>query len=390
MPKVIITNKATKSTKMLPVFMTFIVMGFVDIVGVSTGYIQQDFQLSNQAAQLLPMMVFGWFLLLSVPTGILQDRWGKKTVMNTGIAITAVGMVLPFLHYAYPVMLAAFILLGIGNTIIQVAANPLLQEVVPPRKLPGFLSFSQFLKAVTSLLGPVLATYAAVRWGNWKLVFAAYAALSIVSTLWLQGTPIRESLRQAAASRATFRSAFGLLGHGFVASMALAIFIIVGADVGMNANIQGILMHLHQIPLEQASYGISVYFTALLISRFAGAFLLMTISPRPFLNATIAIAVTGLLTLWFSGSLTAAYAGIFITGIGAGNLFPLIFSAAIARLPDRANEVSSLMIMAIVGGALIPPVMGLLTDTFGMVAALLVLAGCFLSVAVIAAVRLRK
>ncbi|SEK93321.1 MFS transporter [Parapedobacter koreensis] len=375
-----ITNRPMKPFSLLPVLMTFVVMGFVDIVGVSTGYVRQDFHLSNQAAQLLPMMVFGWFLLLSVPTGILQDRFGKKRAMVIGIFVTTVAMVLPFVHYSFPMMLVTFILLGVGNTMIQVAANPLLQDAVPAERLSGFLSFSQFLKAITSLLGPLLATYAAMQWDNWKLVFAVYALFSVSSLLWLSNTTIRESIPKSELPRATFRSAFSLLSNGFVALMAGAIFLIVGADVGMNANIQGFLIHLHQIPLEQASYGISIYFTALLISRFVGAFLLMVANPRLFLLATTAVAIGGLFILWFSSTMTIAYVGIFVIGIGAGNLFPLIFSVAISRLPERVNELSSLMIMAITGGAIIPPAMGFLNDIAGAVASFSVLLACFLAI----------
>ena len=76
---------------MIPVFATFYVMGFVDLVGMATGYVKEDFQLSDSMAQLLPSMVFLWFALLSIPTGIFQDRRGKKLTANIGMLLTAVG-----------------------------------------------------------------------------------------------------------------------------------------------------------------------------------------------------------------------------------------------------------------------------------------------------------
>ncbi len=135
-------SKKIELSKLFPIFLTFIVMGFVDIVGVSTGYVQKDFGLSDTMAQFLPSMVFIWFFVFSIPIGILQDKLGKKKMMNIGIVITIIGMLIPFTDYSFTMVLIAFVCMGIGNTIVQVAANPLLQEVTPEQKLSSFLSLS--------------------------------------------------------------------------------------------------------------------------------------------------------------------------------------------------------------------------------------------------------
>lgn len=365
-------------SKILPVFLTFIVMGFVDIVGVSTGYIQEDFKLSDSVAQFIPSMVFIWFFVFSIPVGVLQDKIGKKKMMNIGILITLLALLIPFISYSFVSVLVSFALIGIGNTIVQVSANPLLQEVSSKEKLSSFLSLSQFIKAITSLLGPIIATFLAVRYGDWKLVFVVYAALSLVSVLWLSSTSIDETMKSE--SPATFKSCMNLLKNKFVLAIVIAIFLIVGADVGMNSNIQGFLMKLHGLSLEQASYGISIYFTALMISRFLGAILLQFLKPIHFLIATALLAIAGMGLLLFSTSLLMAQAAIFIVGLGAGNLFPLIFSIAINRMPDRSNEISGLLIMAIVGGAIIPPIMGALSSFVGITGALYMLILCFIYV----------
>ena len=224
-------NNKIQFGKLIPVLATFAVMGFVDIVGVSTGYAQQDFGLSNAQAQLIPSMAFLWFLLLSVPAGILQDRFGKKRMMNAGLIITGIGMVVPFASYSFPVMLFAFVLLGIGNTVVQVAANPLLQDVTPKDKLSSFLSLAQFLKAIVSLLGPILMTFMAVKMGDWKLAFAVYAATSFLAVAWLALTPVEEYRPEREA--ATFSSCFSLLKDPFILFLVLAIFLYVGAEVCM-------------------------------------------------------------------------------------------------------------------------------------------------------------
>lgn len=364
--------------KIFPVFLTFIVMGFVDIVGVSTGYIQEDFNLSDSVAQFIPSMVFIWFFVFSIPVGVLQDKIGKKKMMNIGILITFLALLIPFISYSFTSVLVSFAFIGIGNTIIQVSANPLLQEVAAKEKLSSLLSLSQFLKAITSLLGPIIATFVAINFGDWKLVFAVYAVTTIVSFLWLSSTPIVETIKSE--TPATFKSCMSLLKNKFVLGIVIAIFLIVGADVGMNSNIQGFLMKLQNLTLEQASYGISIYFTALMISRFLGAVLLQFLKPIHFLIATSILAIVGMGLMLSSSSVFLAYTAIFIVGLGAGNLFPLIFSIAINKMPERANEISGLLIMAIVGGAIIPPVMGLLSTTIGISAALYLLVICFMYV----------
>ena len=361
--------------KVMPVFLTFIVMGFVDIVGVSTGYVQKDFQLSDSVAQFLPSMVFIWFFVFSIPAGILQDKIGKKKMMNIGIIVTFFGMLIPFISYSFVMVLIAFVFIGIGNTIMQVSGNPLLQEVTPKEKLSSFLSLSQFVKAITSLLGPIIATYMAFQYGDWRLVFVVYGVASIACVVWLSSTKIEEVM--TSETPATFATCIGLLKNKFIVAIVVAIFLIVGADVGMNSNIQVFLMKLHGLTLEKASYGISIYFTALMISRFAGAVLLQFFRPRFFLVSTTVLAIIGTLIILFSPSELIALIGIFVVGLGAGNLFPLVFSIAINRMPSRANEISGILIMAIVGGAVVPPIMGVVNSQTGVVGSILVLIACF-------------
>ena len=356
----------TGLAKTLPVFMAFLVMGFVDIVGVATGYIKKDFGLTDDLAQLIPSMALFWFFVLSVPTGVLQDRFGKRNMLNLGIFLTGIGMVVPFIHYSFPMMLAAFIVLGIGNTIVQVAANPLLHDVTPSEKFSSYMSLSQFIKAASSLMGPVITTYMALQFGNWKLVFAVYAVTSFLSALWLFSVKIVET--KPNQQPATFRSCFGLLNNRLVAIMAGGIFVLVGVDVAMNSNIANYLQNAYGLTLEQASLGISLYFTALMIGRFLGAVLLNWFSPAKFLAGTALLALASLTLLVFSPSLAMARIAIFMAGLGSANLFPLIFAITLEKMPERANEISGLMVMAISGGAFIPPIVGLVSANYGAVA----------------------
>jgi len=377
-----------KWNKLLPVFMSFIVMGFVDIVGVSTGYIKNDFGLSDNLAQLIPSMAFIWFFFLSVPVGIFQDKWGKKNMLVLGMAFSGLGMLIPFIGYSFPIMLAAFVFLGIGNTIVQVSANPLLQDVSPREKFSSFMSLTQFVKAIVSLLGPIIAAVAATQFGNWKLVFAVYAVTSLIAVLWLYFTKIEES--GVDKEPATFKSCFSLLKNPFILMMVVGIFLTVGADVGMNSNIQNYLMTKFGLSLEKATYGISVYFMALMISRFLGAILLNFVKPRLFLIITTTIALLSVFLLFVAPNQSVGLIAIFLVGFGSGNLFPLIFSIAVDKMPDRSNEISGLMIMAVSGGAFIPPIMGAISESFGFLMSLSVLVICMIYLFLISFIKSKK
>lgn len=372
------TIQKTRWTALLPVFLSFVVMGFVDIIGVATGYIKQDFELTNFAAQFLPMMVLLWFLVLSVPAGILQDKVGKRNILNAGMVVQAVGLGLPFLNYSFGMMFVSFLLLGIGNTLIQVSTNPLLQDVSPGDKLPSFLSTGQFLKAMMSFAGPLITTFLAIQLGNWKLVFAVYGVTSVLAAFWLGLTPIEESKPER--QPATFSSCFGLLKNRFVLFMALSIFLIVGAEVAINTNIANILMAKFGLTLEKAAIGISVFFAGETVARLGGAILLNWIKPRPFLMFTALLALAGVGGVLLSPVYLVALAFIFMAGLGAGNMFPVIFSLSLGKMPDRANEISGLLIMAISGGAVIPPVVGLVSTVVSPFASMFVIGFCMLYV----------
>ena len=270
------------------------------------------------------------------------------------------------------------ILMGIGNTIVQVSANPLLMDVLPKERFSSFMSLSQFIKAISSLLGPIIATFVAIHFGDWKIVFAVYAITSLLAVVWLYFTKIEES--KGNEKPATFKSCFSLLNNKFVLFMALGIFFIVGADVGMNTNIANYLQSNFGLSLEKASLGISIYFAALMISRFLGAVLLNWIDAKKFLVVTAILALLSMLALIFAPSAIIAKTAIFMVGLASGNLFPLIFAITLGKMPDRANEISGLMIMAISGGAIIPPLMGIMSANIGMIASLMVLVVCMLYV----------
>ncbi|WP_234572644.1 MFS transporter [Rhodohalobacter sp. 614A] len=381
-------TKSASFQKFAPVMISFYIMGFVDLVGVATGYVQKDFSLSDSVAQLLPSMVFVWFALISLPTGIFQDRKSKKLTLSIGIFVTGAGLLIPFLIYTYPAVVLGFCLLGIGNTILQVSANPLLIDISTKSTQSANLSFSQFVKASAALLSPIFIAILVRTFGDWRLIFPIYAAISILIAIWLLTIKIEE--KKSEKPPATFRSVLRLLKEKMVIILVLGIFLIVGFDVGMNSNIAIFLTSRFDLDLATAGFGISVYFASLMVGRFSGGILLRYITERNFIIVSLLLTFIGLAGIIMIPILEVTWAMIFLTGLGFSNIFPLLFSIAINRMPDYANEVSGLIILSVSGGAVIPPLMGYVNQNFGNIAPIFVLAGCMLYVSYAAMYMLAK
>jgi FHS family L-fucose permease-like MFS transporter len=358
----------------LPVLISFFVMSFVDMVGIGVDRVKSDFDLNDSLAQLIPTAAFLWFFLLSVSVGIFQDNKGKKLTLNIGMILTALGLFVPYFYYTYISTLVGFALLGIGNTIVQVSANPLLVDVVPGNRRSSFLSFSQFTKAVGSMLAPVLAGVFSSRFGDWKIVFFTFGVVSVLSIIWLGTTKIDESKPERAS--ATLGSTFKLLGNSYILMMVIGIFLVVGIDVGLNSISGQFFIQKLGIASNYAEKARSIYFLGRILGTFGGALLLIKLSSRHFFLWSSILSLISILVLIINSSPFGSWIIIFIIGLTVANIFPLIFSITVGRYPDRANEISGLMIMAVSGGGLIPPVMGWLSDHISIIASMLVLALC--------------
>ncbi len=361
----------TSLSKLSPVLFGFFIMGFVDVVGISTNYVKQDFALSDTLANLLPMMVFLWFGVFSVPTGLLMNSIGRKKTVVLSMAITFVAMLVPLIAYKFEVVLVAFALLGIGNTILQVSLNPLLSNVVRGDRLTSSLTWGQFIKAIASFLGPVIAGFAAASLGNWKMLFPIFAGITLLSTLWLFLTQVDEKPIEGKTS--SFAECFGLLKDPTILMFFLGILAVVGIDVGLNITIPKFLMDRCHIQLDQAGLGTSLYFIARTTGTFIGALLLVKFSARKFFIISMVAAIAGMVVLLTLSNLWAILVFVFVIGFAVANVFSIIFSAAIQKKPERANEISGLMIMGVAGGAVIPPLMGVVSDSMGQAGGLAVL-----------------
>jgi len=367
-------NSKINLTKVLPVLMSFFIMSFVDLVGIGVDRVSSDMNLSATLAQLIPMAAFLWFFLLSVPVGILQARLGKKFILNIGMALTAAGLLVPYIFYSFSMVLAGFALLGIGNTIVQVSANPLLVDVVPENRTSSFLSFSQFVKAVGSMIGAPLAAVFASRFGDWKLEFLVFGVVSILSVAWLGSVKIEE--RREEGYKATLGTSFKLLGNSYIFMMVMSIFLVVGVDVGFNSNSGQFLMKHFGIGQTAAESGRSVYFFGRMLGTFLGAIMLTRISAPKFFVWTTVLSLAVVALLLVIPSVPVAWIMVFMTGLTVANIFPLIFSITVGKYPARSSEISGLIIMAVSGGAVVPFLIGWISDISNIVIGMSVLLVC--------------
>lgn len=357
-------QKSNSKFAVLPVMFGFFIMGFVDIVGVATSYVKADFAgMDDKVSGLISLSCFLWFLILSIPTGMLMNRIGRKKTVVVSFAITALAMLIPVLKYDFAFVLVAFAMLGIGNTMLQVALNPLVTNVVSAEKLTGTITLGQFIKAMSSFLGPILAAmFAGSVWG-WKAIFPVYAAVTVLAMAWLAVSPIQEQLIEK--SEITFARTFSLLRDKYIVLFFIGILVLVGVDVGMGVTFPKLLQERCSLPLEKAGMGNSVYFLARTVGAFLGGVVLMRFSASKFFTASSCLALVSLVGLIFSRNLTMILFFVALFGLGYANLFSIIFSLSMQKMPQKTNEVSALLIVGVSGGSVLPPLLGVITDTFG-------------------------
>ena len=355
-------NRKTIVT-ILPVMFGIFIMAFVDLVGLASNYVKNDFGFSDTVSNLISVACFVWFLVFSVPTGIMMNRFGRKSVVLMSFLLTAVAMLLPVIFAeSFIVILVAFALIGIGNTFLQVSLNPLVQDVVSAEKLTGTLTLGQFIKSAASLLAPVLFPAFASSFLGWKTAFLVYAVISLIGAVWLGLTPIK---RNQPSESVSFVATFKLLGDKTILMFFLGILALVGADVGIGFTFPKILQEKFSMTLDASAPYLTVYFLAKAAGAFAGGLMLMKLREEKFYLVSAVVAVAGLVWMFLAGSLAAELVAVAVFGLGYANLFSIIFSLALKHSPEHSNEVSSLLIMGVAGGAVVTPVLGVVTDVFG-------------------------
>ena len=364
-----------KYGRLIPVMLCFFAMGFVDLVGIASNYVKADLGLTDSQANIFPSLVFFWFLIFSVPTGVLMNRIGRKRTVLLSLVVTAVSLLLPLFGDGYVLMLCSFSLLGIGNALMQTSLNPLLSNIISGERLASSLTFGQFVKAIASFLAPYIAMWGATQamptFGlGWRVLFPVYMVIAIIAILWLSSTPIEEEKPDKASG---FVACLRLLGKPFILLCFLGIICHVGIDEGTNTTAPKLLNELEGITLEEAGFATSLYFIFRTAGCLLGSFILNHLSGRKFLAISVACMLVAMIGLLSTESLPIIYICISLIGFGNSNVFSIIFAQALTFVPEKKNEVSGLMIMGLFGGTIFPLLMGVASDAVGQVGAVAVM-----------------
>lgn len=361
--------------QLIPVMLCFFAMGFVDLVGTATNFVRNDLNLSVSEASLFPSLVFFWFLIFSVPTGILMNKIGRKNTVLVSLVITALSLIIPIFGDSYAIMLISFSLLGIGNAVMQTSLNPLVTNLISGDKLASALTFGQFVKAIASFLAPIIATWGATTlfptFGlSWRILFLIYAVISVITVAALGATPIEEERPDKASG---IRECVKLLGRPFILLCFIGIMCHVGIDVGTNTYAPMIIMERLNFSLEDAAFATGLYFIFRTLGAFTGAFILRVMKAKMFFAISVVMMVAAMVILFTAHSQAALYTGIALVGYGNSNVFSIIFSQALLSSPNEKNEISGLMIMGLFGGTVFPLCMGYAADAFGQLGAVAVM-----------------
>ena len=370
-------NNKTNYMKLVPVMLCFFAMGFVDLVGIASNYVKEDLGLSDSVANIFPSMVFFWFLIFSVPTGMLMNRIGRKNTVLLSLVVTIISLVMPLMGGSFGVMLASFCLLGIGNALMQTSLNPLISTVLQGGNLASTLTFGQFVKAIASFLAPYIAMWGATAvmpsFGfGWKVLFLVYFVVGVISALLLFATPIHEERIEGKAS--SFGDCLKLLGKPIVLLSFLGIMCHVGIDVGTNTTAPKLLIERLGMTLNEAAFATSLYFIFRTIGCLTGSFFLRVMNNKTFFVISVVMMALSMLGMLFGTSKAVLYAAIALVGYGNSNIFSIVFSQALLSEPDKQNEVSGLMIMGLFGGTVFPLFMGFASDAIGQAGAVAVMA----------------
>lgn len=369
--------KNSSIIKVIPVLAAFFVMGFCDIVGISSDYMQTSFGWSSTMTGFVPSMVFIWFLFLGIPVGNKMNKWGRKNTVLISMLVTIVGMFLPLIVYSSVTCIIAYVLLGIGNAILQISLNPLLNNVIQDqRMLTSSLTAGQVIKAVSSLVGPEIVLFATLRFGpeHWYYCFPILGVITLFFALWLMFTPIKRE--QSVSETISMADSFSLLKDKIILILFLGIFFIVGVDVATNYISSKLMAVRYDWSAEQVKFAPQVYFLSRTIGALLGTFLLARISGIRYFRVNIIACAASLLLLMFVDGATLNLLCIGGIGFFASSVFSIIYSLAFQECPSKMNQISGLMITAVAGGGVVTPVLGFAIDLGGITAGLFVVLLC--------------
>jgi fucose permease len=363
--------------QLLVIFMVFYVMGFGDVRGSFVGISKEAFGVSAAQGSLIPFcgaVAFGCFAL---PAGLLASRKGKKFVIQVGLLVTVAGHLLPWLlPRGFLNLLAGIFLIGVGMTFLLVAGNPLMRDVADPERFARNLTFAQFIKALGSISGPYFIAFIASRGCSWQGIFPIFALIALATWCALALVRIPEETQLVPASLGDL---WLLLKARTIRRKIAGIFLFVGAEMGMNTFLATHMWLTYDMGVDGDAirYGQGLFWLSQGVGRILGTLALTWLDNRRFFLGCTVAGLAGLGGLILGGK-GVAVASVVLCGMSFSNIWPCLFSLTLESRPHRSAEIGGLAVMANVGGAIIPGLMGLVADLTAVRWGFLVPVGAFL------------
>ena len=398
---------STNRLALVVVTSIFFMWGFLTCLNdILIPHLKAAFELNYARAMLIQFTFFGAYFLMSLPAGWVVGKLGYKYGIVVGLAIAGIGAALfwPAAEmHSYNVFLGALFVLATGITLLQVAANPYVALLGPERTASSRLTLAQALNSLGTAIAPIFGgmlilaaapktaaqlsampvaealAYRSMEAQSVQLPYLVLAGLLFLLAIiiWLFRLPaIRAS---ADAKDGQHHGLFEPLRYRHVLLGVMGIFFYVGAEVSIGSFLVNYLSQpdIGAMTEQSATTYVSAYWTGAMVGRFIGSALMLRVDPGKLLGIFAAIVVGLLLVTMTTSGMTAVYSVVAI-GLFNSIMFPTIFTLGVARLGPMTNKASSLLIMAIVGGAVVPLAMGFLADSIGVQHAFLLPALCYL------------
>ncbi|MCF7975124.1 MAG: MFS transporter [Phycisphaerae bacterium] len=349
----------------LPIFLAFFLMGLADAMGPNSDAVKEAYNLSNFMASLLPFVVFIAFAIFSVPGGLLAARIGKKRLLLLGLGLNAAALVLPSIYQPpFPILLGCIFALGIGTTFLQVAGNPIMRDVSEEGKYGSNLALAQGIKGVgmtaSTWIVTAIVTIAVFSGMGFRAAFPLFCGLMILAFVTVTFLKIEETKAEVPPS---IGSSLSLLKEPIFMMAVLGIFLYVGAEVSMGRFLKPTLMGFGLNENAANTYGPTLFFLMLTVGRLLGSPILKIMTPRTCFRLSALLGVIGAGIIMLGASKAITIVGVVAAGFGFANIWPMLFSITVEERPERANELSGLMCMAISGGAIVQLIMSHLIDS---------------------------
>ena len=398
-------RSATVTSAYAIVTCLFFAWGFItSLVDPLVAAVKGIFQLSDVEAQLSASAFFIAYGVMSLPAAVLLSR--KKAVSTVlialGLMVAGCMIMLAAANIAeYPLVLLGLFVLASGITILQVAANPLAAALGPPERSHFRLTFSQTFNSLGTFIGPYLgavlflkgvevkegtAITDAVReqslLGIDRAFFWIAGLIILVGVVIWMGRRVIGASAPATSDETARRGVLATLRDAASSRWALfgglAIFLYVGAEVAIGTQMAFFLNsdRVWSVPLEDAAKYVSLYWGGAMVGRLVGSGLLTRV-PAPALLATFTGAAAAMCLYVFAvGGVSAGYVALAI-GLFNSIMFPVIFTITLERSTASEEATSGFLCFSIIGGAAIPPLVGLVSQNSDYVTAFIVPALCY-------------